>query len=267
MLRQPVVAGSFYPGSRAQLSTALRQLIPESPADRHGLAVVLPHAGYVYSGGIAGETLAQVKVPQRVVLLGPNHTGDGAEFAVSQASAWQTPLGKVAVDQELARLLVTAVPLAEFDDLAHRHEHSLEVLVPFLQWQNPAVQIVPICIRSFSLDALLEFGTGLAATLDKRADHVLLVASSDMSHFISAEQAREKDFLAIDQVLKLEPAELYRTVRQHRISMCGVAPCVSLLQACRQLGADRAELVRYGNSGDQTGDLDSVVGYAGMVIS
>lgn len=267
MLRQPVVAGSFYPGSQAQLTAALQRLIPESPPDPHGLAVVLPHAGYVYSGGIAGETLARVRVSQRVILLGPNHTGDGAEFAVSQASAWQTPLGKVAVDQELARLLVAAVPLAEFDDLAHRHEHSLEVLVPFLQWQNPAVQIVPICIRSYTLETLLEFGSGLAELVSRSEDQILLVASSDMSHFISASEAREKDFLAIDQVLKLEPSELYRTVRQHRISMCGVAPCVSLLQACRQLGAERAELVRYGNSGEQTGDLDSVVGYAGMVVS
>jgi len=266
MLRLPAVAGSFYPGSKTQLETFLQRLIPDVTAPAAAHAVILPHAGYVYSGGIAGETLAQVLVPERVILLGPNHTGDGVDFAVSKASAWQTPLGDVAVDQELARRLVAAIPLAEFDDLAHRQEHSLEVLVPLLQWRNPAVRIVPICIRSFELAALLEFGTALGGFL-QGSDDLLLVGSSDMSHFISGREARDKDFLAIEQLQQLDPAELYRTVRQHRISMCGVAPCVSLLQACRQLGASKAELIRYGNSGDLNGDQSSVVGYAGLVIS
>jgi MEMO1 family protein len=265
MLRHPAVAGSFYPGNKSQLETILQQLIPDVTAPASAHAVILPHAGYVYSGGIAGETLAQVRVPKRVILLGPNHTGEGAEYAVSRASAWQTPLGPLELDQELARQLVEAIPRAEFDDRAHQREHSLEVLLPLLQWQNPAVRIVPICIRSFELAALLEFGSALGSFL-QGADDVLLVGSSDMSHFISGREARDKDFLAIEQLQQLDPAELYRTVRQHRISMCGVAPCVSLLQACRQLGASKAELIRYGNSGDLNGDQSSVVGYAGLVI-
>jgi MEMO1 family protein len=266
MLRQPVVAGAFYPGNKAQLESSLQQLVPPAQAGP-GLGVVLPHAGYVYSGAIAGATLARISLPDRIVLLGPNHTGAGAAFAVSGARAWQTPLGEIALDGELANRIVNTIALAQFDEAAHRREHSLEVLLPFIQWLNPAAQIVPVCIRSHTLEALLEFGSGLAACLVDGAQPPLIIASSDMSHYLPGELARELDFLALDQALALDPAGLFRVVLQRRISMCGVAPCVAMLQACLGLGATHAELVRYGNSGDQTGDQSEVVGYAGLVVA
>lgn len=267
MVRQPAVAGSFYPGSRPQLEAMLQQLVPDGAVAEPVLAAMLPHAGYIYSGRIAAETLSRVRIPRQVVLLGPNHHGRGAGFAVSPAEAWETPLGNCQLDAALAEQLVASIPLAEFDESAHRDEHSLEVLLPLLQWLNPAARIVPICIRSSALEALLEFGDALAEYLKSANQDVLLIASSDMSHFLTAGQAREQDFMAIECILKLAPGQLYRTVRQQRISMCGVAPCVSLLQASLGLGAASAELVRYGTSADRTGDSSNVVGYAGMLIS
>jgi AmmeMemoRadiSam system protein B len=265
MLRQAIVAGSFYPGRKALLETSLQQLVPQTqPGPARG--VMLPHAGYIYSGAIAGATLARVSLPERIVLLGPNHHGAGAAFAVSSAQAWQTPLGNIELAGELASRLVAASDLATFDETAHRREHSLEVLVPFIQWLNPAAQIVPVCIRSHRLAELLDFGSALAACLADEEQSALIIASSDMSHYLPGELARELDFLAIERALELDPEGLFRVVLERRISMCGVAPCVAMLQACLGLGAARAELVRYGNSGDQTGDQSEVVGYAGMVV-
>jgi MEMO1 family protein len=265
MLRQPAVAGSFYPGGKEQLTNSLQQLVPQLQPGP-GLGVVLPHAGYIYSGAIVGATLARVSLPEQIVLLGPNHTGAGEAFAVSGAHAWQTPLGNIELDGDLSNRIVDTISLAKFDENAHRQEHSLEVLVPFIQWLNPAAKIVPVCIRSHTLEALLEFGAGLAACLNAGGQAPLIIASSDMSHYLPGELARELDFLALDQALALDPEGLFRVVLQRRISMCGVAPCVAMLQACLDLGATHAELVRYGNSGDLTGDQSEVVGYAGLVV-
>lgn len=267
MVRPPAVAGSFYPGTRFQLEALLQKMVPGEAVAGSALAAILPHAGYIYSGRIAAETLSRVKIPQQVVLLGPNHHGQGAGFAISPAEAWETPLGNCELDGALAERLVASIPLAEFDERAHREEHSLEVLIPLLQWLNPAARIVPICIRSAALEALLEFGQTLAKCLKSEEQEILLIASSDMSHFLPIRQAREQDFMAIECILGLAPRQLYQTVRQERISMCGVAPCVSLLQAGLDLGATRAELVRYGTSADRTGDSSEVVGYAGLLIT
>jgi len=267
MLRQPAVAGFFYPGSKDQLAGMLRAMMPAGSTAAPALGVMLPHAGYIYSGEIAAETLSRVELPERIVLLGPNHHGSGADFAVSRATAWKTPLGESEIDGELANLIVDSIPQAEFDDNAHLEEHSLEVLVPLIQWLRPEARIVPISIKSFALEPLLDFGSRLAGSLRTLEDRPLLVTSSDMSHYLPGQQARDKDFLAIEAIRKLAPDELYRTVRENRISMCGVAPCVAMLQAGLQLGASSAELVRYGNSGEKTGDQSSVVGYAGIVVS
>jgi hypothetical protein len=225
-----------------------------------------PHAGYVFSGAIAGRTIGQVKLPSTIVLLGPNHTGLGAPLAVFPPGCWSTPLGEAKIDDQLAEMVVERCSGATIDELAHRHEHSLEVLIPFIQVHSPQTAIVPICVGHLSLQELLGFGKSLGQLLAPLLPDVLLMASSDMTHFESAEKARLRDMKALEKILALDPEGLYRVVRDEKISMCGVLPTVVMLTAARELKATQASLVQYGNSGDVTGDRAEVVGYAGVIV-
>jgi AmmeMemoRadiSam system protein B len=228
---------------------------------------MVPHAGYVYSGAIAGETFARVQIPSRIVIIGPNHHGVGHPAAVFPAGSWLTPLGEAAVDGELADLLLAECPGLSADPSAHRFEHSLEVQVPFIQILNPQAAIVPICLGHLCLEDLLAIGKALGKVLTRFGQNVLLVASTDMTHYEPGDIARGKDRLALDRVLAIDPEGLYRTVCERRISMCGFMPTVMMLAAATELGATTARLVRYGNSGDVTGDQTEVVGYAGVIVS
>lgn len=267
MLRSPAVAGQFYPKHPAALAHTLDQLIPPVTAGQPAIGVMVPHAGYVYSGTVAGKTFARVLIPPEAVLLGPNHHGSGHQSAVYQRGGWETPLGTVPIAEELADAILAACPAAAADVQAHRYEHSLEVQLPFLKTLSAEVAIAPLCIGRVPLETLLALGDGLARALQTRPRRPLLVASSDMTHYEPGDIARRKDTLALDQVLALDPVGLYETVRGNRISMCGVLPTVVMLRAALALGATRAELVAYANSGDVTGDQREVVGYAGVVIS
>ncbi len=265
MDRQPAVAGQFYPGQEQQLRDMVAGFMPQTQ-NRRALGIVSPHAGYLYSGAIAGETFAQIHIPDRVLILGPNHHGVGSGAAVDAAGAWVTPLGRTPIDGELAQTLVENCSLLSADESAHRFEHSLEVQLPFVQYLNPRARIVPICFSRFPLASLIQLGEELGDTLKKHADDILVVASSDMTHYESGEQAREKDTAAIERILDLDPEGLFQVVAQRHITMCGMIPTVVMLAACRRLGAKQASLVRYGNSGEVTGDQREVVGYAGLLV-
>ena len=267
MFRAPAVAGQFYPGSRAALEHVLAQLIPAVDHKRQVLGVMSPHAGYVYSGAVAGLTYAGIEIPREVVILGPNHRGVGHQAAVFHRGNWETPLGNVPIAEELADAVLASCPSTGADTLAHRYEHSLEVQVPFLQSIAMELAIVPVCIGRLSLDTLLALGDGLATALSVRPRLPLIVASTDMTHFESGPEAKRKDHLALQYVLSLDPEGLYRIVRDNRISMCGVLPTVVMLRAALALGATAAELVAYANSGDVTGDQREVVGYAGVIVT
>lgn len=267
MLRTPAVAGQFYPGSRTTLEPLLARLLPQVEPKRAVFGVMSPHAGYVYSGGVAGCTFAGITIPPEVVILGPNHHGVGHQAAVYAHGGWEMPLGPVPIAEVLAAAVLAACPMTAADTTAHRFEHSLEVQVPFLQALAGELAIVPICIGRLPLEVLLALGDGLAVALRTRPVRPLLVASTDMTHYESGEVARRKDDLALRHVLDLDPAGLYRTVSTNRISMCGVLPTVIMLQAAKALGASRAELAGYANSGDVTGDQGEVVGYAGVIVS
>jgi len=265
MLRTAAVAGQFYSGEKERLRRDVESLmVAASP--QASIAVMSPHAGYVYSGGVAAKTFSQVKIPDQVVILGPNHHGHGHAAAVYSDGAWETPLGRVEVDAELAERLLAECPMTATDYIAHRYEHSLEVQVPFLQFLAPDTRIVPLCISHLPLQTLLDLGDGLARAIASCKDAPLIVASSDMTHYESGEVARKKDYLALEKVLALDPEGLYEVVSANRISMCGVLPTVVMLRAALALGATHAELVAYSNSGDVTGDQSEVVGYAGVRI-
>lgn len=267
MLRPPAVAGQFYPGNRNALAQVLAGLIPAPAAPRRAIGVMSPHAGYRYSGAVAGKTLAGVTIPPEVVILGPNHRGIGHQIAVDPCGGWETPLGTVPIAEELAEAVLTASPAVGADPAAHRFEHSLEVQIPFLQTLSPSVAICPVCIGRAPLETLLAFGRTLAEVLSARPELPLIIASTDMTHYESGSEARRKDHLALQHVLALDPEGLYRTVRAHDISMCGVLPTVVMLSAASALGATAATLVAYANSGEVTGDQSEVVGYAGVIVT
>ena len=266
LVRPPVVAGQFYPGDEKGLRRELARLIPAGLPREPALAVVSPHAGYIYSGGVAGAVFGRVEVPERVVVMGPNHTGLGARAAAMISGYWETPLGRVALDRELGELLLSRSPLLTEDLQAHAYEHSLEVQLPFLQAVRPSISLLPICLKYVSYGECQELGRALAETIEEVGRGILVVASTDMTHYEPHEVAKAKDGLAMARIEALDPRGLYETVEAHSISMCGIIPTTVALVAARELGARRARLVRYATSGEVSGDLRQVVGYAGFIV-
>ncbi len=265
MLRQTAVAGQFYPGDRKLLEKELKKMLVIGANRQKVLGLLAPHAGYVYSGSCAGQGYSRVTLTETVIILGVNHRGVGAPLALDGNDSWETPLGNVAINSELRSRLLSASELFALDNEAGRLEHSLEVQVPFIKYLSPGSRILPITIASHRLTDLLAAGHALAG-LFKENENIMMVASSDMSHYIPAAKARELDFKAIEQLLKLDAQGLYRTVQENRISMCGVAPAVIMLSAAKEVGATKAELVCYTHSGEVSGDLAEVVGYASLIV-
>lgn len=266
MIRPAAVAGMFYPGGTKVLRRDVEDLLPGGEEKVKALGVVVPHAGYLYSGGVAGAVYARVQSPETCVILGPNHSGLGAGAAIMTAGTWETPLGEETIDTELARAILDRSRVLEEDERAHRKEHSIEVQLPFLQVRFPRVPFVPICLYSHEYGACQDVGQALAAAIRASGKRVLLIASTDMSHYISQELAERKDRMAIEAILDLDPERLHHTVLRERISMCGFHPTTAMLIAAQALGGSRAELIRYATSGDVTKDYDSVVGYASLII-
>ena len=269
MVRRAAWADHFYPGRPAELHEELEKHLAgqAGPKIAKPTACVSPHAAYIYSGQVAGAVYSSMELPDRFVILCPNHTGRGAPLAIMSEGAWQTPLGNAPVDSPLASALKKKCHLLFEDAQAHRREHALEVQLPFLQKLRPAMCFVPIAVGIEAYEALELLGAALAEAIAGAGGGVLIVASSDMNHFENDERTRQKDRRAIDQVLALDPRGLYDTVRREHISMCGYCPTVAALIASRRLGASKAELVRYATSAEASGDYSRVVGYAGLVVS
>lgn len=265
-MRMPAVAGTFYPGHPDQLLNAVERFLVRTVDPVAATAIIVPHAGYVYSGSTAGKTYACCDLPRRLVILCPNHTGLGARLALNSEGVWRTPLGEVPVDAPLARALGAAFPALEDDPLAHRKEHAIEVQLPFLQVLLGAFSFLPVVVGTNVLGELEALGLAMAKVISESEDPVAMVVSSDMNHYEDARTNRAKDSLALEAVLRLDPTGLFQVVRDRRISMCGAGPAVAALFACQRLGADRAELVDYTDSGMVTGDDSQVVSYAGVRI-
>jgi MEMO1 family protein len=250
---------------------AARNAARDSAAGRGAaFGAIVPHAGYVYSGPVAGAVYASVAIPEVAIILCPNHTGRGAPLALDPSSAWRTPLGDVLVDGRLSERMLALCPSLERDAEAHRREHSLEVQLPFLQLLRPGTRIVAVCIGEPSLGLCREVGAALAAIVAEESEGSnapLILASSDMNHYESREVGRRKDDLALARIAALDAEALYRTVLTESISMCGFLPTTALLFAAKASGASGAKIVARRDSGDETGDTSSVVGYAGVVVS
>ncbi len=268
MVRYPAVAGQFYPGTPQELEMFLSSFCRRDIPKLKAKAVIVPHAGYIYSGKVAGETYSRVEIPENAVIMGPNHTGLGRPASVFPDGVWITPLGEVPVNEEFAGELCKHYPY-EPDTTAHIYEHSLEVQVPFLQFcsgYREDLKIVPVVFQHLSYSDCLEAGRALSEVVSTSGEDTLIVISTDFSHYVSQETAKELDSIAIEAILELNPEELYKRVHYYNISMCGVIPATVGLIAAKELGATGAELVMYRTSGDVTGDYDQVVGYAGIII-
>ena len=266
-VREPAVAGRFYPANQRQLRADLESYL--SPRSEHVSAIgcLVPHAGYMYSGQVAGAVFSRLAIPERCVVMCPNHTGRGHPLAIMKEGAWRTPLGDVAIDTDLAERLMENFPALTEDSAAHRYEHAIEVELPFLQLSRPGVKFVPIAIGTAQLVILMELGEAIAKALRQQNSQVLMVASSDMNHYENDPTTRVKDRKAIEKILAIDAPGLYETVINESISMCGFGPTVAMLSAASRLGAKKAELVQYATSGDVSGDRDMVVGYAGVIVS
>ncbi len=272
-VRQPAVAGRFYPADAQRLraevetfTTARADAVADSAPKIHALGCIVPHAGYIYSGHVAGAVYRRLDLPRRMVILCPNHTGMGEPLAIMSRGAWHTPLGDAVIDEEMADHLKALMPLLTEDQEAHRSEHALEVQLPFLQVLAPEFQFVPITVGTGNFEVLSALGVVIGAVAAEASEPPLVIASSDMNHYESDDITRVKDRRAIDQVLALDPRGLYEIVHEARISMCGYGPAVVMLTAARKLGATQAQLVRYATSGDVSGERDQVVGYAGIAV-
>jgi MEMO1 family protein len=266
-VRSPAVAGRFYPGDGPGLAAQVADLMPKTETQRL-LAVMAPHAGYVYSGGVAGAVFAATEVPRRVVVMAPNHTGLGARGAVWSKGSFALPGFSVPVDEELCdRWMAEAGGLLTPDHSAHRREHALEVELPFLRARREDLLLTPAILGSLDADECIAVGEALARAVTSVKEEVLVVASSDMSHYLPDDVTRKIDQRALEPLLQLDAGALYRRVRDEDISMCGILPATAMVAYAVARGAKTARLLKYATSGDAFGDYSAVVGYAGVLIS
>ena len=267
-VRQPAVAGQFYPSSEKSLRKQLSGFAQSKIAKQDAIACMLPHAGYIYSGEVAVETVSGINIKDNIVLLGPNHTGYGKKISVMSRGSWQTPLGNIKINTGLAKEILRLSDELEEDSLAHFREHSLEVELPILQYFKANFSIVPIAILSNEISILKKLGIVIANAIQNSDLNkaTLIIASSDMTHYEPEKIAFEKDTAAINAILELNENKLIEKIRELDITMCGYAPAIAMITAAKALGAKNARLVRYQTSADVTGDKSSVVGYAGIVI-
>ena len=266
MMRKPAVAYQFYPGEPEELERTVSSFEDREAAKEDAIAIIAPHAGYIYSGKVAGSVYSSARICDNVILLGPNHTGLGEAVSLMPSGSWEIPTGTTEINSDLAHMLIEESPLLSPDENAHLREHSLEVQLPFIHHFNPEVRIVPITIMHLNTGDCEELGRAIARVIKKYENEVLIVVSSDMNHYESDEVTRAKDKRALDRVLALDAEGLLKTTQDENITMCGVIPAAVAISAAKELGATSARLVDYATSGDTSGDYDHVVGYAGILI-
>jgi AmmeMemoRadiSam system protein B len=264
--RKPAVAGQFYPGSAVQLKSQIQEFSGTEKSRKCAIGIVVPHAGYIYSGRVAAAVFNQIEYPDTFILMGPNHTGVGSNMALFCSGCWEMPGKSLAVDEALCSELIASSHLFSDDPGAHAFEHSLEVQLPFIAYETDDIKIVPLTIRRADLDECGQAGRAIARTISSSSRRVVMAASTDMSHYLDHETTIKLDQLAIDRIIALDPEGLYNIVMANKISMCGMLPTAIMLFAARELGASDAELVLHTTSGEMSGDFDRVVGYAGLIV-
>lgn len=265
MLRYPAVAGQFYPATKAALEREIGKYISKDAAKTDAFGAVSPHAGYVYSGPVAGATLSHIEFKDRCIIIGPNHTGRGRPFSIMTEGVWKLPSGECRIDTELAKAILNSSGHLEEDTGAHMQEHSVEVQIPFIQALKGDFKFVPLVLTDADIEVYRQIGEGLAEALNQTHPSTI-IASSDFTHYEPRDIAARKDKKAIEAILNLDEEALMYAVAKYDISMCGYAPICVMLAAVKRLGAKQTKLIKYQTSGEITGDYASVVGYAGILI-
>ena len=264
------MAGTFYPRAASAVAAEAASLVVGDAAPAPAIAVVSPHAGWRYSGALAGKLFAGLVVPERVLVLAPNHTGRGPRASVwpgeEGGSSWQLPGLQVPTDAPFVTALLEEAPALRADREAHEDEHAIEVLLPLLAVRQPKLRLAAVVLGGLAFKECEALGAAIARAIARMDGPTLIVASSDMSHYLADEEARATDRLALAPLAAADPRGLYDAVRTHGISMCGYIPATVALLAARALGATRARVVAYATSADAGGDRDRVVGYAAVRI-
>lgn len=270
-IRQPAVSGSFYEATASrlerQVSACFESAELASSKTEGAIGAVVPHAGLMYSGHVAAQLYGNVRLPRRLLILGPNHTGRGSAAAIERSGAWRTPLGDVRIDEELASAVLAGAPFVEEDTRAHEREHSIEVQLPLLQHVLGEFTFAPVCLAIPTFERCAVLGRALAAAVRRIGEPVAILASSDLNHYENRQITEVKDADAIAPILALDAESLWRTVHDRDISMCGIVPTTTMIVAAKELGASRGELLRHATSGEINGDYGAVVGYASILIS
>ena len=281
MIRKPAVAGSFYPGDSQGLKNAIEDSFlhefgaGEIPAlnsfddEEYPVNIMVPHAGYQYSGPIASHGyyhIVQNGFPEVFIILSPNHTGFGSEISVFSEGEWITPLGNVEVDSELASLIISFSDIASSDYMAHINEHSIEVQLPFLQYFSDDFKIVPVTMGSQSFSASSDLAQAIIKAAEKLNRSYCVIASTDLSHFNNQEKANKLDSFVLEDISEMNEFKLYEEIIQYNITMCGYGPVMTVISLSKQLNKNDCEILAYKTSGDISGDLSSVVGYASGIF-
>ncbi len=266
MIREPAVAGQFYPSSPEELKAMIRGMVDEKAPKEDVIGYYAPHAGYIYSGPVVGATVSRVNFKDTCVIMGPSHTGLGVPFSILTEGTWRTPLGDVEIDTELAKAILSNSSHLKEDRIAHLQEHSIEVQLPFIQYFRPDIKFVPILLSHTNATVYRSIGMAIAKAIKDSGKEVVIVASGDMNHYESQKITHTKDRQAIESILKMEAGELLERVREFNISMCGYGTAASLIYAANEFGTVKTVLVKYQTSGDITHDFSAVVGYAGILF-
>ena len=270
-IRNPAVAGQFYEGEGRNLLNQVQKYMHKEKNKVSAKGLVTPHAGLMYSGAVAGKVYSKIEMPDTFILIGPNHGGVGSDFTLMDEGWWNLPLGKLKIDDILAKKIIQNCPDIQVDGDAQENEHSLEVQTPFIQYLSEKTEIVPIMMKHYHADEdflkiCKRIGEGLADTILESKINATIVASTDFSHYIPAELAKENDMAALEAINELDAKKLFKVVEEKSISMCGYAAVATMIYAVKKMGCQKSILIDYMNSGDTTGDYGSVVGYGGVIL-
>ncbi len=275
-IRTPAVAGMFYPGEKNELKQSIRESflhkfgpgkIPPSELRKKIYGIICPHAGYMYSGPIACQSFYAISsdLPETFIVVGPNHWGIGSNAATMKDSKWQTPLGEVEVDTEIAEQIAAMTEFVEIDSFSHSREHSLEVQIPILQEMSSNFKIIPIVLIDQGKEMALKLGSAIASIAKKKK--IMIIGSSDFTHYEPNEFAHKQDMALIEPILKLDVDRFYEILNERNVSACGYGAIATTMVACKEMGAKKGELLKYATSGDITGDISSVVGYGSIIFT
>ena len=266
MIREAVVSGQFYPGQNQELKDLIEGFRPKGSLKISAKGIILPHAGFIYSGRVAVTTVSKVLPKKKLIILGPNHTGKGAQFSLWKKGAWKIADKEINIDTNIAAAILNSGKSISADTTAHIEEHSIEVELPILNHFFGDFKFVPIACQKASLAAYQEAAEQIFKALKNLREDFLLVASTDLTHYEPEATARRKDRLAIEAIINLDEQELLKRVKEENITLCGEAPLAILISCLKKLGAKKAQVALYQTSGEVSGDKSSVVGYAGIII-